>query len=155
MASRLFLDLGRVQVVAEGMVNGKNQGILWKLPFRVDITEAAHAGDNDVEIRVTNLWFNRLVGDEQLPAENTYGGRGGGSGLAGGGIMRMPDWYTQGLPKPEGGRIAFAAWQHFLPTDPLVESGLIGPVQLRSAALTSFGRPIRTANEYFCGEGVL
>ena len=71
----LFLDLGRVQVLAEVIVNGKNLGILWKLPFRVEVTDAIHPGDNDLEIRVTNLWPNRLIGDEQLPPENQYAPR--------------------------------------------------------------------------------
>jgi hypothetical protein len=129
---RLFLDLGRVLVLAEVVVNGKNLGVLWKLPFRVDITEAVHPGENDLEIRVTNLWPNRLIGDEQLPAENQYGG--GGRGGSSGAIRQMPDWYLQGLLKPPGGRVTFTTWQHYTKDSPLLESGLIGPVQLRSAA---------------------
>jgi hypothetical protein len=129
---RLFLDLGRVLVLAEVIVNGKNLGVLWKLPFRVDISDAAHPGENELEIRVTNLWPNRLIGDEQLPAENQYGsgGRGGSSGA----IRQMPDWYLNGLPKPAGGRVTFTTWQHYTKDSPLMESGLIGPVLLRSAA---------------------
>jgi hypothetical protein len=134
---RLFLDLGRVQVLAQVLINGKDLGILWKLPFRVDITDAVHAGDNDLEVRVTNLWPNRLMGDEQLPVENQYvavGGRGaGGGGGTANSIVAMPDWYVRGQPKPNGERITFTTWHHWNATDKLLESGLIGPVTLRWA----------------------
>ena len=65
----LQLDLGRVKEIAEVRLNGQDLGILWKSPFRVDITRAAKAGDNELEVRVTNLWPNRLIGDEQQPED--------------------------------------------------------------------------------------
>ena len=64
---RLFLDLGAVKNLAEITVNGKPLGVLWKEPFRVDITEAAKVGTNQLEIRITNLWPNRMIGDQKLP----------------------------------------------------------------------------------------
>jgi hypothetical protein len=63
----LFLDLGTVKNLAEITLNGKSLGVLWKEPFRADITEAAKVGMNKLEIRVTNLWPNRLIGDQKLP----------------------------------------------------------------------------------------
>jgi hypothetical protein len=66
---RVYLDLGAVKNLAEVTVNGKNLGILWKPPFRVDITSAAKAGANELEVRVTNLWPNRMIGDQSLPKE--------------------------------------------------------------------------------------
>jgi len=63
----LWLDLGRVEVMAEVRLNGQDLGILWKPPYRVDIGEAAKAGDNTLEIKVVNLWINRQIGDEFLP----------------------------------------------------------------------------------------
>ena len=62
----LYLYLGRVKNLAQVKLNGKDIGILWKPPFRVDLTGIASAGKNSLEIRVTNLWPNRLIGDEKI-----------------------------------------------------------------------------------------
>ncbi|HWB83515.1 MAG TPA: glycosyl hydrolase [Bryobacteraceae bacterium] len=121
---RAVLDLGRVEVLAQVRINGRDLGILWKAPYRVDITSAVHPGANQLEILVTDLWPNRLIGDEQLPPENEYA-TGGSHG-----ILHMPDWYMEGQPKPPGGRITFATWQFYHKGDPLLDSGLLGPVRL-------------------------
>ncbi|MBO0951913.1 glycosyl hydrolase [Fibrella forsythiae] len=62
------LDLGDVKNMAEVSVNGKNVGIVWKKPFRIDVTNALKAGANKLEVNVTNLWVNRLIGDAQAGA---------------------------------------------------------------------------------------
>ncbi|HEY4328664.1 MAG TPA: hypothetical protein VGN88_02925, partial [Phycisphaerae bacterium] len=49
------------------------------------------------------------------------------------GITKIPDWYAKGEPKPAGGRVTFTTWHHYNATDHLLESGLIGPVLLRTA----------------------
>ncbi len=67
--ARYILDLGRVQVMARLKLNGQNFGVLWKQPFRVDITDALKAGENRLEITVANLWPNRLIGDQALPPD--------------------------------------------------------------------------------------
>jgi hypothetical protein len=67
---RYVLDLGDVKNMAEIIVNGKNMGIAWKKPFRVDITEALKPGANTLQIKVTNLWVNRLIGDAQPGVKN-------------------------------------------------------------------------------------
>jgi hypothetical protein len=121
---RVVLDLGRVEVMARVRLNGREFDPLWKEPYRVDITDFARAGANVLEIEVTNLWPNRLIGDEQLPAENLYAT---GSDH---GITRLPDWYVRGDPKPPGGRTTFSTWKFFSKEDPLFESGLLGPVRL-------------------------
>lgn len=59
------LELGDVKNIAEVFVNGKNMGVVWKKPFKIDITEAVKAGKNSIQIKVTNTWVNRLVGDAQ------------------------------------------------------------------------------------------
>ncbi len=59
------IDLGDVKNIAEVIVNGKSQGTVWKKPFKMKITEGLKTGDNTLEIKVTNLWVNRLIGDAQ------------------------------------------------------------------------------------------
>ncbi len=66
----LWLNLGDVKNLAEVIVNGKSFGILWKKPFRVDISGALKAGTNTMVIKVTNLWVNRLIGDLQPGVTN-------------------------------------------------------------------------------------
>jgi hypothetical protein len=63
--SKIWLDLGDVKNIAEVTINGKSLGIVWKQPFRVDATSALRPGPNDLEIKVTNLWVNRIIGDRQ------------------------------------------------------------------------------------------
>jgi hypothetical protein len=70
--AKLCLDLGDVKNIAEVSVNGQALGILWKAPFRVDVTSALKAGANTVEIKVTNLWVNRLIGDRQPNVTKKY-----------------------------------------------------------------------------------
>jgi hypothetical protein len=65
--SEEWLDLGEVQVMAQVTLNGHNLGILWKPPFKLDVTEALQAGQNQLEIRVADLWPNRMIGDSALP----------------------------------------------------------------------------------------
>jgi hypothetical protein len=61
----LKLVLGQVGDVAEVSVNGKVAGIAWKPPYEVEIGALAVTGVNTVEVRVANLWVNRMVGDAQ------------------------------------------------------------------------------------------
>jgi hypothetical protein len=61
----LRLDLGRVGDVAEVRVNGTLAGTAWKAPWTVEIGSAAKSGSNTIEVRVANLWVNRLIGDKQ------------------------------------------------------------------------------------------
>lgn len=62
---QLWIDLGEVKDIAEVFVNGKSLGIVWKKPFRVDATAVLKPGKNTLEIKVTNLWVNRIIGDMQ------------------------------------------------------------------------------------------
>ena len=62
----IYLDLGSVKNIAEVFVNGKPCGVLWKAPFRTeDLSGALRPGKNSLEIKVTNLWRNRMIGDVQ------------------------------------------------------------------------------------------
>jgi len=66
----IWLNLGEVKDLAEVIVNGKSLGVVWKTPYRINITSALKQGDNTLEIKVTNLWVNRLIGDAQPNVTN-------------------------------------------------------------------------------------
>ena len=60
----IWLDLGKVGEIAQVELNGENLGILWKPPARLDITGVAKPGKNQLTVRVTNFWPNRIIGDQ-------------------------------------------------------------------------------------------
>jgi hypothetical protein len=139
-SKRYVLDLGAVEVIAEIFINNIPLGIFWTRPFVVDITDHIQEGDNKLVIHVTNLWPNRLIGDEQEPAVYKYAPGAGGKGfasLSGGAIQELPEWYKKNQPKPDNGRVAFATWQHYTKESPLLQSGLIGPVVIREGTIIS------------------
>jgi hypothetical protein len=70
--SEIWLDLGDVQMLAQVKLNGHDLGALWQPPFRVNITSAVRAGRNSLEVRVANLWRNRMIGDAALPAAERF-----------------------------------------------------------------------------------
>ncbi|MES3153951.1 glycosyl hydrolase [Sphingomonas faeni] len=127
---RLWLDLGRVAVAARVLLNGHDLGILWRAPYAIDVTDAVRSGDNQLEIEVATLWINRLIGDEELPsdAERWEAGPGVNSRNIGS-LKTWPQWVIDGKPSPTG-RIAFSTWRLYRKGEPLVPSGLIGPVRI-------------------------
>lgn len=100
--TRIELDLGMVRDLAEVVVNGISCGTVWTAPFRVDVTDALKPGANQLEIRVTNEWTNRIAGDRKAAPEKRIFAEGS-------------------LPSPMG---QFAG-----PQEPLT-AGLLGPVRL-------------------------
>lgn len=118
------LDLGTVKNFATVKLNGRDLGILWKAPFSVDVSGIAKAGRNDLEVKITNLWVNRIIGDEQLPADVEW------TGVT---LKGWPDWLTKKQARPKTGRFTFTTWKFWGKDSPLLESGLIGPVVVRSA----------------------
>jgi len=70
--SESWLDLGEVQVMAQVKLNDHDLGILWKPPFRVNLSAALKPGSNTLEIRVANLWPNRMIGDAALPVKERF-----------------------------------------------------------------------------------
>lgn len=68
-ATKAVLDLGNVLEMASITVNGHKMPVRWCAPYSFDITSYIHAGDNQLEIEVVNLWPNRLIGDSRLPPE--------------------------------------------------------------------------------------
>ena len=122
----VLLDLGRVAVMAEVKLNGRDLGILWKTPFCVDVTGAIKDGENTLELKVVNLWINRLIGDEQLPEDSDRNKNGT--------LKAWPQFVLDEKPSPTG-RLSFTSHRLWKKNDPLVESGLLGPVTLRVAPL--------------------
>jgi hypothetical protein len=122
---RFWLDLGEVKNIASVRLNGRDLGVVWCDPWRVDITDAVRKKGNRLEVRVANLWPNRLIGDEREPPDAEYARNGR--------LVRWPDWLLRAEPRPSAGRYAFATWKHFSADSPLLPSGLIGPVRLLSS----------------------
>lgn len=126
---RLYLDLGKVKHIAEVSLNGKKLGVTWTAPWRVDITDALQLGQNAVEISVTNVWANRLIGDEQH-APDLIWQIGDPKFKSGYFLKEFPDWFLKGKPRPSKERFTFTTWNYFEKTAPLESSGLLGPVVL-------------------------
>ena len=125
---KIILDLGEMNDIAEVKVNGKNLGVLWYPPYSVDITDALKNGENKLEIAVTNNWANRLIGDEQEPADFEWGkDRGEKMGRA---MLAYPDWFIKNEPRPSQGRKTFSIWYYYRKDSPLKPAGLVGPVKL-------------------------
>ena len=70
--SRYKLDLGQVGCMAEVRLNGQYLGTLWKAPYTIDVTEALKQQDNLLEIKLVNLWVNRVIGDKQRGIAKKY-----------------------------------------------------------------------------------
>ena len=117
----LYLDLGKVAVIARVKINDHDLGILWKAPFRLDATKALRAGDNRLEVQVTNLWVNRMIGDEQLPEDCQRDPNGQ--------LTAWPKWLLENQPQPSG-RYTFATYRVWKKDSPLQTSGLLGPAKL-------------------------
>jgi hypothetical protein len=95
----LWLDLGEVHEVAAVRINGKPAAILWKTPYCFRADPLLHAGENTIEVEVTNLWPNRLIGDAQ---------------------------------SPNGKHYTWTNIRKYTKDSPLLPSGLLGPVVLRT-----------------------
>lgn len=93
----VLLDLGCVKNIAEVFVNGQRAGVLWKAPFRTDdIRALLNEGENTLEVKVTNLWVNRMIGDCE----------------------------------PDVGKPVTKVRRFYKAGDPLLPSGLLGPVKM-------------------------
>ncbi len=113
---KVFLNLGKVKIMAKVWLNGKDLGIVWTDPWRVDITHAVKKGKNDLRIDVVNQWANRLIGDEFKPYDGITNGQ-------------WPEWLLKGEKRPSD-RFTFSSTWHYNQDSPLLESGLMGPVTI-------------------------
>ena len=103
---KIYLDLGNLWALGEVTLNGQSLRIVWKPPYRIEITKAARTGQNKLEIEITNTWANRLVADAQLLPAQRY--------------CRTNITHSGTPGKP---------WKDI----PLRQSGLFGPVKLVQA----------------------
>lgn len=132
-STRYVLDLGEVKNLAVVTVNGKRVANLWHAPFKADITDVLRKGDNTLEIDVTNLWVNRMIGDEQEEDDvewtelkrYTYAP---GSPAIGRFMKNVPEWLSRGLPRPSKNRKAVISFKFYEKDTPLLPSGILGPV---------------------------
>jgi len=108
-----FLQLGSVKDVgiAEVKINGINKGIVWTSPFRIGISKELQKGENTLEIKVVNSWYNRVAGDQMSEGEKKYTSTN---------IQLKHDF--RGRP---------------IDDIPLEPSGLLGPVMLSVCTLSS------------------
>lgn len=124
-ADVIYLSLGKVCDIARVRINGKDAGVWWYAPYRKNIAGLLKAGKNEIEIEVTNNWANRLIGDEQEPADFEWGtDRGASMGRA---MKAYPEWFIENKPRPSQ-RKAFVIWYYHKADSPLQSAGLIGPV---------------------------
>ena len=89
--------------MAEVTVNQKNLGVVWKAPYRIDVTSALRPGRNTIQVKVANDWINRLIGDARDPQGEQH---------------TRTNIQVSGKP-----------WAQLDP----IPSGLLGPVELHSA----------------------
>ncbi|MBQ1925600.1 MAG: hypothetical protein II180_05715, partial [Proteobacteria bacterium] len=134
-SSRLVLHLGNVKNMATVRVNGVAFPVMWKAPFLLDMTSALHTGDNQIEIDVTNLWPNRMIGDEQEPDDIDWSDPliydyAPGKPMAGRYMAAIPEWLQNGKPRPSQGRKTVGCFKFFTKESPLLPSGLLGPVEI-------------------------
>ncbi|MDR3715515.1 MAG: glycosyl hydrolase [Puia sp.] len=123
----LYLDLGTVDHIAHVILNDKDLGVAWTAPWQVRIPKGLlKQRGNRLVIEVTNTWANRLIGDEQEPADCKWL-----PGFMGGTYLKeFPDWFLNGTPRPSKGRYCFTTWNYFTKDSPLLPSGLMGPVRI-------------------------
>ena len=122
----IFMDLGEVYIVAEVIINGKTVAVSWMPPFQLEITDFVKAGENALEIKLTNQWSNRLIGDERYPANDGDYELGPHWATD----LTMPEWYVNNEPRPLGKRTTFTTAPFYKKDDPLMPSGLLGPVTI-------------------------
>jgi hypothetical protein len=116
---KLYLDLGDMKDLARVKLNGKDLGVIWTKPYRVDITGIVQQKDNKLEIEVANLWPNRLIGDSKLPDDGIKDDK-------------WPDWLTKGQPRTSS-RYTFTSFNIYSKDSPLLSSGLLGPVTIQTS----------------------
>ena len=128
-----LLSLGNCNgQIAKVVLNGKSFEPTWCAPYEVRLAAGdVKEGENALEIEFTNVWANRLIGDEQEPPDCMFV-----KAVYPGGwyLERFPDWFRNGMTaRPSKGRTCFTDWNYFTKDSKLTPSGLLGPVTLTSS----------------------
>ena len=125
---RIKLDLGIMhEQLADITINGKKLGVIWYAPYQLDVTDYLKVGNNEIQIAVTNTWANRMIGDENEPADFEWGVERPGMGQP---MKTYPDWFINNKPRPSQGRKTFSIWHYYKKDSKLIPAGMIGPVIL-------------------------
>ena len=105
--------------LAEVLVNGTDCGVVWCAPWYARVPAAAlRKGTNKLEVHVTNMWRNRLIGDCLLPPERR--------------VTRSCLQYKAGPLNNARGEVSFSdRASGYSANDSLISCGLYGPVSLR------------------------
>lgn len=115
-AGKTYLDLGVVHDMARVRLNGRDLGVVWCAPWRIEVASAIQAGDNQLEIEVVNRWANRLIGDKQPADANVR-------------TVECPPGFLGGK-QFKAGRYTFSTHDPYNARSPLLPSGLLGPVMV-------------------------
>jgi hypothetical protein len=121
---RAVLEFDQVEVIAEVELNGIELGSVWTPPYRLQMGKALKAGKNTLSVKVANRLVNRMIGDEHLPADTEY--------TSDGRLVSWPEWFVKGDPRPTK-RVTLGGDRPWKKKDPLLPSGLIGEVRIRTA----------------------
>lgn len=111
--NKIYIDLGTIHDMARVRLNGKDLGVVWCAPWRVEISDALKAGKNNLEVEVANRWPNRMIGDRQPPDANVR-------------TVQWPEGFLDGK-EYKTGRYTFATSPAY---NQLLPSGLLGPVRI-------------------------
>lgn len=135
VSKRIFLDLGQIENIATVTINNKKVTTLWKAPYTIDISEFCKADENLIEIEITNLWTNRIIGDKNEPEDCIWGEVRdfpyvNPVPVIGRNLQEIPDWVKYNTERPSKQRITFCTLDFFNSETSLLPSGLIGPVQI-------------------------
>jgi len=133
-----LLTLGNCNRQIAGVkINGRDLGTCWCEPYEVRLPAGVvREGENLLEIEFTNVWANRLIGDEQEPADCEFAKPPFPGGWY---LKRFPDWFRDAVRagsadplanRPSKGRVGFCDWNYFDAKSKLTSSGLLGPVRL-------------------------
>jgi hypothetical protein len=115
----LFLQLGDLAEIAEVTLNGKRLGLVWLPPYRIDVSGVLRAGKNKLEVKVANLWANRLNGDSLLPESKRFT------------RSNLDRIQTDPTSDSSYGQVPKGKTRPvYTKIPPLMKSGLFGPVQI-------------------------